>query len=133
MEYHVCSCSNIYHGIYPRNGFVLFGLWCLSQYSVIYHRGQLYHRGQFYNFYSWRKLEYPVRSTDLSQITDKLYHIMLYRVHLAMREIRSHNVSGGVGTDCIGSCKSNYHTITATTPSKNGIPRICLLSVRTCS
>jgi hypothetical protein len=29
-------------------------------------------------------------------------------VHLTLIEIRTHNISG-IGTDCIGSCKSNYH------------------------
>jgi hypothetical protein len=42
---------------------------------------------------SWRSdlmvEEYPKKTTDLSQLTDKLHHIMLYRVH-----IRTHNVSG---------------------------------------
>ena len=51
----------------------------------------IYPGGQFY----WRrKPDYPGKTTDLSKVIDKFYHIMLFRVHLAMRGIQTHNVSG---------------------------------------
>ena len=56
------------------------GLWCLSPFSTTF---QLYRGGRFY---WWKKLEYPDKTSDLSQVTNKLYH--------TLSEIRTHNVSG---------------------------------------
>jgi hypothetical protein len=86
---------------------LILGLWYLTPHSPIF---QLYCSGQFY---WWRKLEYPEKTTDLPQIRQTL-SLNVVSVHLAWVgfELTTLVVRG---TDYISSCNSNYHTITTTT------------------
>jgi len=55
----------------------------------------------------------PGKTTDLPQVADKHYPIMVYRAYLDISGIRSHYLVM-IGTDCTGICKSNYHAIITT-------------------
>ena len=65
---------------------------------------------------SWRSVllvaEIGGPGENNGQVTDKLYHIILYTLPWSRFEL----TSVVIGTNCIGSYKSNYHTITTTTP-----------------
>ena len=63
------------------------GLRCLTPLSTMF---QLYHGSLFY---WWRKPEYPEKTTDLSQVTDKLYRAMLHRAHLTRAELKMRKLS----------------------------------------
>ena len=66
---------------------------------------QLYCGGQVIGGGNWRTRRKSL--TYRNSLTNLSHNV----VHLALIKIK---ISGVIGTDCIGSYKSNYHTITAT-------------------
>ena len=57
----------------------------------------------FIGGWNWSSQE---KTTDLPQVTDKLYNIL----HFAWAGFELTTLVM-IGTDCIGSCKSNHHMI----------------------
>jgi len=81
---------------------------CLTPLSTTF---QLYRGGQFY----WcKKLDDPGKPLTCRK---SLTNIMLYTSPWSRFPLTTSVV---IGTDCTDSCKSNYHTITATIPTSSG-------------
>jgi hypothetical protein len=97
-----CINKNRKHSNIPFH-FEWLGLLCLTPLSIVC---QLYRRGQF----NWRiKPGYLEKTTNLPQVVDNLYHIMVYRAYLALAGFEL------TTSVMIGSYKSSYHTVMITT------------------
>ena len=102
------SISAISWHIYPDGW---FDLWCLSYFNATFNNISVI------SWWSFLLAEDPEKTTNLSQITDKL---LSHNVVLAWMRFELTTLVV-IGTDCTGSWKSNYHRITTTTDPR--LPR----------
>jgi hypothetical protein len=71
------------------------------------------------------KPEHLEKTTDLPQVTDKLYLIKY-----SMSRIKTHNFLVVIRTDCIGNCKFQYHLIMAAPDDEIGTTCIIVLIIK---
>jgi hypothetical protein len=75
---------------------------CITAIPQIFHKNATFNNISVISWWSvileedTRSPEYLEKTTDLPQVTNKLYSIMLYRAHLAINVVRTHNFSGDI-------------------------------------
>ena len=80
----ICTTNSIIHYSLVNIGdkrVITIGLWCLTQLSILCQLNR------------WGNRSTRRKTTNLLKVTDKLYHVMLYRVHLTTSGIQTHNFS----------------------------------------